>query len=73
VRAISAGCSTSYALTVKGHVLAWAYAANGQLGDGTTSDSEIPVRVALATGLKAIAIGSGPAANHSFAIVRKKS
>ena len=73
VKSISAGCITSYARTAKGHVLAWGYAADGQLGDGTTSNSEIPVRVALATGLKAIAIGSGPAAEHSFAIVRKKA
>jgi hypothetical protein len=29
--------------------------------------------VALATGRKAIAIGSGPVANHSLAVVRKKS
>jgi alpha-tubulin suppressor-like RCC1 family protein len=72
VKSISAGCINSYARTAKGHVLAWGYAADGQLGDGTTSDSEIPVRVALATGLKAIAIGSGPTAEHSFAIVRKK-
>ena len=73
VKSISAGCITSYARTAKGHVLAWGYAADGQLGDGTSSNSEIPVRVALATGLKAIAIGSGPAAEHSFAIVRKKA
>ncbi len=72
VKSISAGCITSYARTAKGHVLAWGYNANGELGDGTTSNSEIPVRVELATGLKAIAIGSGPAAEHSFAIVRKK-
>ena len=73
VKSISAGCDTSYARTAKGHVLAWGYNANGELGNGTTSNSEIPVRVELATGLKAIAIGSGPAAEHSFAIVRKKS
>ena len=73
MKSISAGCDTSYARTAKGHVLAWGYNANGELCNGTTSNSEIPVRVELATGLKAIAIGSGPAAEHGFAIAGKKS
>ena len=73
VKSISAGCADSYARTAKGHVFAWGYNANGQLGDGTTTNSDVPVRVTLAASRKAVAIGSGPAANHSFAIVRRKS
>jgi alpha-tubulin suppressor-like RCC1 family protein len=73
VKSISAGCDDSYARTAKGHVFAWGYNANGQLGDGSTASSDTPVRVALAASRKAIGIGSGPVANHGFAIVRKKS
>jgi alpha-tubulin suppressor-like RCC1 family protein len=73
VKSISAGCDDSYARAAKGHVFAWGDNANGQLGNGTTTNSDVPVRVALAASQKAIAIGSGPVANHSFAIVRKRS
>ena len=70
--AISAGCFYSLARTAKGHVLAWGFNGTGQLGDGTTTNSLLPVRAQLPAGLAAIAIGAGPAANFSLAVVRRK-
>lgn len=69
VRSVSAGCVDGYALTVKGHVLAWGYNGNGQLGNGTVTGSGVPVRVSLPTGWRASAVGSGPLAFHALAIV----
>jgi alpha-tubulin suppressor-like RCC1 family protein len=73
VTAISAGCATSYALTRKGRVLAWGLGAIGELGDGSTTNSDTPVRVELPSGWRASAVGSGPMAAHALAIVHKKA
>jgi alpha-tubulin suppressor-like RCC1 family protein len=73
VTAISAGCATSYALTRSGHMLAWGLGAIGELGDGSTSSSDTPVRVGLPSGWRAFAVGSGPMAAHALAIVHKKA
>jgi alpha-tubulin suppressor-like RCC1 family protein len=73
VAAISAGCATSYALTRNGHMLAWGLGAIGELGDGSTTSSDMPVRVDLPSGWRASAVGSGPMAAHALAIVAKKS
>ncbi len=72
VTAISAGCFHSLARTSKGHVLAWGGNNSGELGIGrTSSKSDHPRRVKLPAGLSAVAIGSGPDALFSLAIVRK--
>lgn len=73
VTAISAGCATSYALTRSGHLLAWGLGAIGELGDGSTTSSDTPVRVDLPSGWRASAVGSGPMAAHALAIVHKKA
>jgi alpha-tubulin suppressor-like RCC1 family protein len=73
VTAISAGCATSYALTRSGHMLAWGLGAIGELGDGSTTSSDTPVRVDLPGGWRASAVGSGPMAAHALAIVHKKA
>jgi alpha-tubulin suppressor-like RCC1 family protein len=70
VAAISAGCDHSLARTRKGHVLAWGLGHNGELGNGTTTSSDIPVRVKLPAGLAATALGAGPDADFTIAIVR---
>lgn len=56
------GGSHSLALKSDGSVWAWGYNANGQLGDGTFQDSDVPVEVL--TGAKGIAAGGW----HSMAI-----
>jgi alpha-tubulin suppressor-like RCC1 family protein len=59
VTAVRAGCDFSLALTSKGHVLAWGYNGFGELGNGTSTDSDTPVRVQLPAGTKATAISAG--------------
>ena len=71
VRAITASCLSSLALTRAGHVLAWGDNGDGELGDGTMTSRSIPVRVHLAAGLIAIGVGAGPDVVHGFAIVRR--
>jgi alpha-tubulin suppressor-like RCC1 family protein len=73
VRAVSAGCTDSYALTVKGSVLAWGYNGYGELGDGSDTQSTTPVRVELPAGWRASAVIAGPGADHALAMVQKKS
>lgn len=71
VRAISAACYQSYAVTAAGQVLAWGYNGDGELGDGLLADADLPVIVRLPAGLTATAAASGPGAAHAFAIVRR--
>jgi alpha-tubulin suppressor-like RCC1 family protein len=59
VTAVRAGCFFSLALTSKGHVLAWGSNVDGQLGDGTTTGSDTPVRVKLPAGAQATGISAG--------------
>ncbi len=72
IAAVGASCLDSLARTIKGHVLAWGDGSLGQLGDGSTAGSDTPARVELPAGWRAFAIGSGPEANHAFAIVRRR-
>jgi alpha-tubulin suppressor-like RCC1 family protein len=65
--AISAGCAHALALTSGGVVYAWGRGGEGQVGNGDTRDSFTPVRVQIPPG--ALAIGSGPSADSSLAIV----
>jgi hypothetical protein len=48
-----------------GTAVAWGYGANGQLGDGNTGNSSVPVAVQGLSGAKAIAGGGG----HSLALL----
>ncbi|MCL2788082.1 MAG: Ig-like domain-containing protein [Micrococcales bacterium] len=64
--AIAAGGYTAYALDKAGGVWAWGNNSDGQLGDGTTTDSKTPVRVWNPTGVRFAAIGSGAAAGYAL-------
>ena len=66
VTAISAGFAHSVALTSTGAVLAWGKNYNGNLGNGSTTDSDVPVKVNLPTGTKVTAIAAG--AEHNLAV-----
>lgn len=58
VVALSMGYNHSCALKDDGSVWCWGRNADGQLGNGSNSDSSSPVRVALATKAAAIAAGA---------------
>jgi alpha-tubulin suppressor-like RCC1 family protein len=47
VTAVRAGCSESLALTAAGQLLAWGQNPYGELGNGTTTASDVPVPVTL--------------------------
>ncbi|HLX88956.1 MAG TPA: MBG domain-containing protein, partial [Acidimicrobiales bacterium] len=64
--AIAAGQYHSLAIGSNGHTYAWGENSNGQLGDGNTSNSTIPVIVNLPSGVTATAIAGGN--THSLAI-----
>lgn len=64
VTAIAAGDRHSLALTGNGLVYAWGWNAYGQLGNGTTTDSNTPLQLTAPTNVVAIAAG----AFHSLAL-----
>ena len=56
----------SLAVTSTGAVYAWGANAQGQLGDGTTTGSDVPVRTQLPTGAVATQVGAGPNYGHAL-------
>jgi alpha-tubulin suppressor-like RCC1 family protein len=62
VTKIAAGGLFSLALRTDGTVWAWGYNAVGELGNGTTADSNVPVQVTGLTRVTAIAAGDGDSA-----------
>jgi alpha-tubulin suppressor-like RCC1 family protein len=45
VTAIAAGTNVAFALKSDGSVFGWGYNASGEIGDGTTTDSNVPVNI----------------------------
>ena len=64
VNAIAVGWSHSLALKDDGTVWAWGENRSGQLGNGSTTNSNTPVQVSDLDGVKAVAAGWG----HSLAL-----
>jgi alpha-tubulin suppressor-like RCC1 family protein len=58
IRAVSAGLLSSYALSTSGTVWAWGDNLHGELGNGTTNDSNIPVQVSGLSGVRQVAAGN---------------
>jgi len=59
VTAVAAGAYDSLAVTSSGAVFAWGYNTDGELGDGGTASSAVPVRVKLPPGTKVTAVAAG--------------
>jgi alpha-tubulin suppressor-like RCC1 family protein len=59
VTAVQGGCSASLALTSTGQLLAWGQNPFGELGDGTTTPSDVPVSVTLPPHVTITQISSG--------------
>ena len=53
-------------MTSTGAVFAWGYNADGELGDGSTANSDVPVKVKLPAGTKVTAVAAGEL--HSLAV-----
>jgi alpha-tubulin suppressor-like RCC1 family protein len=66
VTGVSGGGLHSLALTSTGQVLAWGFNGSGQLGNGTTTSSTVPVAVSLPAGTTVTAVSAGNA--HSLAL-----
>jgi alpha-tubulin suppressor-like RCC1 family protein len=71
VTALSAGRTFSLVLTGGHHVLAWGRNGEGQLGNGTTTDQRLPVRVHLPRGFTPTVIGAGWRADDAMAAGRR--
>jgi alpha-tubulin suppressor-like RCC1 family protein len=65
--AIAAGYGSSYALMSDGTVQAWGYNGDGELGNGTTTNSSVPVQVTGLSGVTAIAVATNNE-NSSFCL-----
>ena len=59
VTAVAAGALHSLAVTSTGAVLAWGFNTDGELGDGGTANSDVPVRAKLPAGTKVTAVAAG--------------
>jgi alpha-tubulin suppressor-like RCC1 family protein len=65
--AIAAHFYHTIALDGNGNAWAWGYNADGELGDGTTSDKSLPVPVVMPAGIKFAIIATG-GGGHSLAL-----
>jgi alpha-tubulin suppressor-like RCC1 family protein len=70
--AITAGQDYSMAITTNGDVLTWGGNSRGQLGNGTTTNTDTPVSWKLSNVLEATIIGAGPVSRTSLAYIQPK-
>jgi alpha-tubulin suppressor-like RCC1 family protein len=74
VTALTSSWEGSGALLSNGAYFDWGYNAAGQLGDGTTANSAVPVRVPLAAGVRQVFQGgSGPTNGQTIAVLSNGS
>ena len=74
VTALTSSGEGSGALLSNGMYYNWGYNAAGQLGNGTTADCDLPVRVDLPTAVRQVSQGSSGATNgQTVAILRNGS
>lgn len=74
ITSISAGNESSYALDSSGTVWAWGQNTYGQLGNGTTTDSDVPVRVQLPSpAVEVFAGGSASWNGQAIALLKNGS
>jgi alpha-tubulin suppressor-like RCC1 family protein len=66
VTTMAAGRDHSVVVLADGTAWSWGHNGEGQLGDGTTNDSNVPVQVSGLTNV--VAVFSGPASDHTFAV-----
>ena len=66
VAAVSAGYAHTLALTTTGAVYAWGSNASGQLGDGTKTSTDVPVKTAVPSGTTVTMVSAGY--GHSLAL-----
>ena len=59
VIAVAGGLYHSLALTSTGAVFAWGDNADGELGDASTANSDVPVKVKLPAGTRVTAVAAG--------------
>jgi alpha-tubulin suppressor-like RCC1 family protein len=71
VSGVAAGDLHTVALTSDDRALAWGYNAWGQLGDGSTADSSVPVPMELPPGTRVTAVAAGE--NHSLVLAAQAS
>jgi|GEM_PF-2978208 len=72
VSAIAAGGYHVIALCADGTLASWGYNGGGEIGNGTTADTNLPVAVStlpLAAGERFVVAGSGQSAFHSLGVV----
>lgn len=74
VTALTSSWGGSGALLGNGAYYDWGYNAAGQLGDGSTADSDVPVRVELPAAVRQVSQGgSGPANGQTVAVLANGS
>lgn len=56
-QSLAGGRAFSLAVCDNNTVKAWGYNANGQLGNGTNTDSNVPVEVSFLTEVKSVSCG----------------
>lgn len=69
VTKVSAGTASVLALTSTSELVGWGYNRSGQLGNGMTTDSEVPVSISTGTALEGLEITEFTAGNfHALAV-----